>query len=35
MARLVVALIAIHGLGQKEITRLLADLDLATGQLAG
>jgi hypothetical protein len=35
MARLVIALIAIHGLGKQEATRLLAaDLDLACGQLA-
>jgi Phage integrase, N-terminal SAM-like domain len=34
MARLVIALIAIHGLGKKETTRLLAaDLDLAAGRL--
>lgn len=35
MARLVIALIAIHGLGKQETTRLLAaDLDLAAGRLA-
>jgi hypothetical protein len=35
MARLVVALIAIHGLGKQETARLLAaDLDLAAGRLA-
>jgi hypothetical protein len=35
MARLVVALIAIHGLGKQETARLLAaDLDLTAGQLA-
>ena len=35
MARLVVALIAIHGLGKQETARLLAaDLNLAAGRLA-
>jgi Phage integrase, N-terminal SAM-like domain len=35
MARLVIALIAIHGLGKQETTRLLAaDLDLPSGRLA-
>jgi hypothetical protein len=34
MAKLVVALVAVHGLGKREIPRLLlADLDLATGVL--
>jgi integrase len=34
MAQLVVALVAIHGLGKREITRLLlADLDLAQAKL--
>jgi hypothetical protein len=34
MAKLVIALIAIHGLGKQETTRLLAaDLDLAAGRL--
>jgi hypothetical protein len=35
MARLVIALVAVHGLGKLETARLLAaDLDLATGRLA-